>query len=364
MVIDSIPQVIRSAFERKLPPKIDYGIAFIGCGGIVNYGHIPAYKASGFNLIGGYDRNHEAAEKTAHEHGLEKVYVSLDEVLLDPMVQIVDIAVVPWEQKGIVAKAVAARKHLLCQKPFSNQYAEAVEMTNLTQQVGLKIAVHQQFRWSSIIQATRTILAEGWLGDILDVQVQVSIHTPWDMWPWLASQPRLEVLYHSLHYLDSLRFLFGDPALVTSRHTKHPAQQAKGETKTITIWEYKNGLQILIAVCHFDWSPGLYSLLRVLGTDGLIEGTIGTNYDYPVGRSDTLKFTSREHPERNFSTRLPGKWIPDAFYGPMASLMEAIQTGGEPLTSAKDNLGTLRAVEAAYRSMNEARSVSPSEILA
>jgi len=247
---------------------------------------------------------------------------------------------------------------------FSINYAKAAEMTNLAQQAGLKMAVHQQFRWSSIIQATHAIMEEGWLGDILDVQVQVSIHTPWDMWPWIASQPRLEVLFHSIHYLDSLRFLFGDPALVTSRHTKHPAQQARGETKTITTWEYANGLQILIAICHFDWSPGLYSLFRVLGTDGLIEGTIGTNYDYPDGRSDTLKFTSRTQPERDFSATLPGKWIPDAFYGPMASLMEAIQTGGEPLTSAEDNLGTLRVVEAAYRSMSEARSVSPSEITA
>ena len=46
------------------------------------------------------------------------------------------------------------------------------------------------------------------------------------------------------------------------------------------------------------------------------------------------------------------------------ALMEAIQTGGQPLTSAQDNLGTLRVVEAAYRSMSEARSVSPLEIAA
>jgi predicted dehydrogenase len=364
MTIDFLPPVIQSAFVHRLPPKIDYGIAFIGCGGIVNYGHIPSYRASGFNLLGGYDQYLEAAQKTVEEHRLGKVYKSLEEVLLDPNVQIVDIAVVPWEQREIVRKAVAAGKHLLCQKPFATKYSEAIEMTMLAQEAGLKIAVHQQFRWSSIIQATRAIMAEGWLGDILDVQVQVSIHTPWDMWPWLASQPRLEVLFHSIHYLDSLRYLFGDPGLVTSRHARHPTQQAKGETKTITIWEYANGLQILIAICHFDWSPGLYSLFRVLGPDGLIEGTIGTNYDYPNGRSDTLKFTSRTQPERNFSATLPGKWIPEAFYGPMASLMEAIQTGGEPLTSARDNLGTLRVVEAAYRSMNEARSVSPSEITA
>jgi len=364
MEVNLLPSLIESALKHKLPPQINYGIAFIGCGGIVNYGHIPAYKAHGFQMIGGYDQNHEAAQNTVQDHGLPKLYESLDDVLSDPSVQIVDIAVLPWVQRGIVQKAIAAGKHLLCQKPFSDHFAEAVEMTTMAQQAGLKIAVHQQFRWSSVVRAVRCLLLEGWVGDVLDVQVQVSIHTPWDMWPWLANQPRLEVLYHTIHYLDSLRFLFGDPSLVTSRHTKYPTQQAKGETKTITVWDYESGLQILIAICHFDWSPGLYSLFRVLGTDGLIEGTIGTNYDYPDGRNDTIQFTSRSTPERNFSAVLPGKWIPDAFYGPMASLMEAIQTGGEPVTSARDNLGTLRVVEAAYRSMSERRSVSPLEFIA
>jgi predicted dehydrogenase len=362
--MESLPPIIQSALEHKFPPKTDYGIAFIGCGGIINYGHIPAYQASGFNMLGGYDRNTEAAEKTVATHGLKKLYNSLDELLTDPKVDIVDVAVVPGQQRDIVEKAAAAGKHILCQKPFSVHYPEAVEMAALAKQAGVKIAVHQQFRWSSIIQATRALMKAGWLGDILDVQVQVSINTPWDMWPWIATQPRLEVLFHSIHYLDSLRYLFGDPTLVTSRHTKNPAQKAKGESKTITTWEYENGLQILTAICHFDWSPGLYSIFRVLGTDGLIEGTIGTNYDYPDGRNDTLKFTSREHEERNFSSILPGKWIPDAFYGPMASLMDAIQTAGEPLTSAEDNLATLRVVEAAYRSMSETRSVRPSEITA
>lgn len=364
MTIDSIPQFIQSALERKLPPKTDYGIAFVGCGGIVNYGHIPSYQANGFNLIGGYDRNQEAAEKTVQAHGLKKVYKSLDDLLSDSSVQIVDVAVVPWEQRDIVKKVVAAGKHLLCQKPFADKYADAIAMTALAQNADLKMAVHQQFRWSSIIRAARAILMEGWLGEVLDVQVQVSIATPWDTWPWLASQPRLEVLFHSIHYLDSLRYLFGNPALVTSRHSKHPEQKAKGETKTITTWDYSNGLQILIAICHFDWSPALYSNFRVLGSEGVIEGTIGTNYDYPDGRSDTLAFTSRNYSDRNFSATLPGKWIPDAFYGPMASLMEAIQTNSSPITSAEDNLGTLRVVEAAYRSMDEARSVSPSEITA
>jgi hypothetical protein len=39
MALDSIPSIIQSAFVYMLPPKIDYGIAFIGCGGFMNYGH-------------------------------------------------------------------------------------------------------------------------------------------------------------------------------------------------------------------------------------------------------------------------------------------------------------------------------------
>src|SRR5215213_10401292 len=128
MVVDSAPAIVQLALEHKFPPKIDYGIAFIGCGGIVNYGHIPSYKASGFNLIGGYDINHEAAEKTALTHGLKKVYSTIDELLTDPMVEIVDVAVVPEEQWNVVTKVIAAGKPLLCQKPFCVDYAKAVEM--------------------------------------------------------------------------------------------------------------------------------------------------------------------------------------------------------------------------------------------
>jgi predicted dehydrogenase len=46
----------------------------------------------------------------------------------------------------------------------------------------------------------------------------------------------------------------------------------------------------------------------------------------------------------------------------MASLMEAIESGGEPETSGEDNLGTLRVVHAAYRSAAEGRGIVPAEI--
>jgi predicted dehydrogenase len=65
-----------------------------------------------------------------------------------------------------------------------------------------------------------------------------------------------------------------------------------------------------------------------------------------------------------FSARLDSMWIPDAFAGPMASLMRAVEDGSEPETSGRDNLRTLQVVFAEYRSMAEKRAVRPEEITA
>ena len=56
------------------------------------------------------------------------------------------------------------------------------------------------------------------------------------MWGWLVVSPRLEILYHSIHYIDAMRSLFGDPVWITSRHARYPLQgNMEGETKTITV---------------------------------------------------------------------------------------------------------------------------------
>lgn len=349
-------------YRPRLPRRRDLGIAIVGCGGVVNYGHLPAYRKAGFRVVGLYDIDPEAARRTAGEHGVGRVYRSLEELLDDSEVAIVDIAVVPWHQLQIVRQGLAARKHLLCQKPLSDDFGRAVEMVQLARASGLKLAVNQQMRWSAGIRASKIALDRGWLGKAKDAQIQVSVETPWHLWPWLARAPRLEVLYHSIHYLDSLRYLFGDPEWVTSRHARSPEQAEAGETKTVTVLDYRDGLQALVSVNHRNWTPDIFATFRFLGTEGIAKGTIGAMYEYPHGRPDTLDLYSKHVGGQWRSPTLETKWFPDAFIGPMASLMEAILTDGLPQTDGADNLETLRIVEAAYRSMEEGRSVRPEEI--
>src|SRR5580704_18221133 len=101
-------------YKPKLPLRMDHGIAIVGAGGIVNYAHLPAYKKAGFNVVGITDKNLDQAQRTAREHGIAKVYGSLDELLSDQSVEIADVAVYPSVQGEIVSQAAAAGKHLLC----------------------------------------------------------------------------------------------------------------------------------------------------------------------------------------------------------------------------------------------------------
>lgn len=350
-------------YNPKLPQRVDRGIGIIGTGGIVNYAHLPAYKSAGFKVVGVTDLRHEQAVRTARQHGIAQVYSSVDELLQQPEIEIVDVAVYPSVQVSIVEQAAAAGKHLLCQKPFADEYKKAVRSVELAKQAKVKIAVNQQMRWDAGIRCARLLIEDGWLGTPTYGSIQVHCKTDWSLWPWIYQGKHLEIMFHSIHYIDSLRFLLGDPDYVFTSGSRIPGETTTAETKTVSTWEYASGLQVLIDVCHGTWQDDPYAVFRFEGTEGVIKGTIGLMYNYPTGRPDTLEFMSKKNPGYWFSARLSKMWIPDAFVGPMASLMCAIENGSEPETSGRDNLRTLQIVFAEYRSMAEKRAVRPQEIV-
>jgi predicted dehydrogenase len=351
-------------YKPELPRRMDRGIGIVGAGGIVNCAHLPAYKKAGFKVVGVTDRNHEQAERTAKQHGIAKVFGSVDELLRESSIEIVDVAVYPAEQVAIVEQATTAGKHLLCQKPLADEYSKAVRTVELAEHANVKIAVNQQMRWDAGIRCTRLLINDGWLGTPTYGTIQVHCQTDWSRWPWIYQGKHVEIMFHSIHYIDSLRYLLGEPDYVFTSGSRAPGETTTAETKTLSVWEYASGLQVLIDVCHSTWQDDPYAIFRLEGTEGVVKGTIGLMYNYPTGRPDTLEFMSKRNPGYWFTARLDSRWIPDAFVGPMASLMRAIENGAEPATSGRDNLRTLQIVFAEYRSMAEKRAVRPPEITA
>ena len=340
----------------------ELGIGIVGCGGIVELGHLPAYRQAGLRVVAVHDVDVERARTVAREFGIPAVSPSAEALVAAEDVDVVDIAVPPWVQPEIVALALSAGRHVLCQKPFSLEMSQARQMVEAAESAGVLLAVNQQMRWIAAMAASKDLIAKGAIGRATAAQLQVSGFADWTPWPWLVAAPRLEVMYHSIHYLDSVRSVLGDPEWITSIHGRNRAQSGvEGETQTTTVLEYGDGLQALITMNHADVHGATENAFRFLGTEGALEGTIADEYDAVQGRCDTL--TLRRSGESPVVYDFDTRWLPDAFLGPMSDLMDAIATGRTPQTSGRDNLRTLALALGSYRSAEERRSIRVADVL-
>jgi predicted dehydrogenase len=349
---------VAAGFNLSVPSEIRRPIAIVGAGMIVDVAHLPAYRKAGLEVVGIYDKDAGRAKETAQRHGVPRVYASLEELLTDPNSEIVDIAVHPAAQPEIAFRALEAGKHLLCQKPFALSHAAGLRVVEEAERRGLKVAVNQQLRYDEGIAIARCMVEQQWIGEPLQAFFNINILTDWSLWPWLEKEERLEMQYHSLHYVDAARAFMGTPRLVWGSGARIPGQTAIGETRTISVLVYPGERRALIQSTHASQWGDPSATFRIEGTDGAIRGTLGLLYDYPRGRPDTLEVNSRKLPTDGWlSYPVTQRWLPDGVVGPMKSLMEAIASGTSPDPSGRDNLDTLRVLEGLYESMKTGQSV-------
>jgi predicted dehydrogenase len=342
---------IREAVEIKVPDAHKLPIAIVGAGEITDLAHLPAYAEHGLNVIGITDINQDRAKEVAERHGIQRVYASAEEIAADPDVAVVDIAVYPWVQHGIAIPMLEAGKDLLCQKPLSYDFGEAVEIVECAEKCGRQLAVNQQLRFTETVAAAKAMVDQGWIGAPFEISWEFKVYTPWEAWPWVAELPRLDINQFTIHPLDSVRYFLGNPLYVYGTQAREPGQPEAGETRTISVLEYDGETRAFLRSFHKNRCGDPRAEFRVDGTEGSIRATIGLMYDYPTGRADTLELNSRTIPTDGWlHYPVTSRWIPTAFIGPMASLLEAIATGGTPLTNGRDNLDTLRVVRALYES--------------
>jgi predicted dehydrogenase len=345
---------IREAVRIEVPDQHKLPIAIIGAGEITDLAHLPAYRAHGLNVVGITDLDQERAKEVAGRHGIPRVYASNDEVAADPDVAVVDISVYPWVQYQVAVPMLDAGKDLLCQKPISYDYDEAVRLVDYAAGKNRVMAVNQQMRFTESVAATKAMIDQGWIGEPFEVSWDFHVYTPWEAWDWVTRLPRLDLNQFTIHPLDSTRFLIGDPEYVYGTQAREPGQPQQGETRSISVLEYAGETRAFLRSFHKNRCGDPRAEFRVDGTAGSIRGTIGLMYDYPKGRADTLELNSRVIPTDGWlAYPVMSRWIPAAFIGPMASLLEAIATGSTPATDARDNLMTLRILRALYRSGEE-----------
>lgn len=349
---------IRDAVAVNVKPEHRLPTAIVGAGEIVDLAHLPAYKEHGLDIVGITDIDQDRAKEVAERHGIPKVYESCEEIANDKDIAVVDIAVYPWVQREIAVPMLDAGKDLLCQKPISYNYDEAVEIVEHAGKCKRVMAVNQQMRFTESIAATRAMIDQGWIGDPFDMSWDFHVYTPWEVWDWITKLPQLDLQQFSIHPLDSTRFLLGDPLYAYGTQAREPGQPQKGETRTISVLEFEGETRAFLRSYHKNRTGDPKAEFRIDGTEGSIRGTIGLMYNYPHGRADSLELNSRVLPTDGWLPYpVTSRWIPAAFIGPMASLLEAIATGGTPATNGRDNLKTLQIVHALYESGQDHKAV-------
>jgi predicted dehydrogenase len=288
-----------------------------------------------------------AAVDTASAFGIGVIFSSIDKAVSLPGT-IFDIAV-PGDQILSVLERLPDGAPALIQKPMGENLAEAREILELCREKSMKAAINFQLRFSPNMLALRDLLAENALGTVTDIEVRVVDRQPWELWPFLKRTPRLEVLYHSIHYLDAIRFLFGDPEGVYCKAISHPEMPEFGDTRSTIILDYDNRIRCSLVLnhSHRHGEKHQVSEFKVEGTGGAAVLTMGVNLGYPVGKPDTMEIALGTSDWQ--AVPLRGSWFIEAFEGPMSNLQRFIDGEDDVLvTRVEDAIRTMALVEACY----------------
>ncbi len=329
--------------HRPQVPSRPLGIGLLGCGWIAQDAHLPGYLGHGFPVAGIYDISPEAMAAAKDRHGVH-CYASAEELLADPAVEVVDIPARTEDRFPLVKQAIAAGKHVLSQKPFANDLAEAQEIVDLADRAGVVVAVNQNGRWSPAWRLATLWHQAGAIGDVTAVSHTFETSFAWTESRHFNDQKHFVIYDYAAHWFDITRcWLAGKSVSEVRAWDGRAVGQPDG---ALTPWNM---------FAEIRCTDG--TTATILGNGGAtggvaprhtfsIIGTLGTirGLDLDADRVDLLRDDGRVRVSPT------GSWFPDGFAGTMGELQVAIEQQREPFNSGRHVVGSLRLGLAAVES--------------
>ena len=339
------PSDITNLTTKISMPKNPIGIVIIGAGGIVSDAHLPAYKKAGFKVLGIFDPLKEKAEKCAKDFDIDKIYSSEEEALSEKNV-VFDIAVPPQVLLDIVKK-IPEGSICQLQKPMGNSMKDAAEIKKVIKEKKIIACVNLQLKFSPMMIALRDAINKGMIGDITELEVSLSVKTPWHLWPFLESLENVEVPLHSIHYLDWIRSILGNPKSVHCKSVKHPSVPKLADARSSIILEYDRDLRCCLSINHthdteMHGMKHSHAYARVEGLKGAAYIKFGLLLNYPNGEPEEIEISTDGVSWTKVND--VGTWFPDAFIGTMASLQRYASGEDKELLHSVDNAYETMAV--------------------
>ena len=197
-------------------------IGVLGAARIAELAIVGPARTTGDRLVAVAARDRSRAEAFAARHGVERVLDSSRDVITDPVGEVVYNPLAnalhgPWN-----LAAIGAGKHVLTEKPFASNAAEAREIRDAAAAAGVAVLEGFHYLHHPVTRRLHELLASGELGELRQVQVDMVIPAPADDDPrWsleLAGGALMDLGCYSLHAHRALApWAGGPPQLVAAR---------------------------------------------------------------------------------------------------------------------------------------------------
>lgn len=146
------------------------GIGVVGTGGWASTVHLPAYQAHPrARLVGVYDVNIASAEQAAQRFGVETVFSDYSAMLARNDIDAIDIITPNVTHVALALAALAAGKHVICEKPMAMNVVEAQQMADAARKANRKTAINFTWRNPPAALYCRHLIQQGRLGKIYHV---------------------------------------------------------------------------------------------------------------------------------------------------------------------------------------------------
>ena len=287
------------------------------------------------------------ARAFADKFGIARAYERVDEMIEREKPDFVDVATRPESHLELVRAAVERGVHVICQKPMAPTWNECVAMWEACEQAGVRLLIHENWRWQPWYREARRLLALGQLGQLF--QISATWRTgdgrgpePYPTQPYFRQMPRLLVYETLVHLLDTFRFLFGEMVSVYCQNRR---------LNPIIVGEDHSLIQVSFA----DGRLGLIDANRITGPVPapvamgtlVVECTDGTLRVAPDGKV----FVTRAGAEERLAFRAPETgYKGDSVLATQSHLLECLRTGSRSESDGREYLKTVALVEACYRS--------------
>lgn len=288
------------------------------------------------------------ASAYADQHGIAKSGSDLDALLADPAVDAVYISSTNEKHLAQALAAIAAGKHVLCEKPLALTVADASAMVRAAAAKGVVFATNHHLRNAGSHMAIRALITSGRIGRVLSMRVHHAVFLPPHLQGWRINDPSAGggvIADITVHDADTVRFHLGDdPAEVTAMAVSS-GMGAGVEDSTMSVWTMPSGAQVFAheSFTHAHAGTGI----EVHGTEGSIVAK-GVMTQRPVGEVELVTKAGRE--AVSFS--------PHNLYGQAVKrFAEAVAGRGEPAATGVDGIKSLAVAAAVKKAAETGRRV-------